>query len=221
MGRTSNSKARMLAAARDLIWKQGYCSVTIDAICKEAGVRKGSFYHFFDSKPELAAAAFAELWDEVKTQLDEIFSAAVPPLERLQNYSHFVLEGQVKLQQKYGHVVGCPFGSVGSELSQREELVCRNARAILEQYHKYLETALRDAAAEGALDVKNIPAAVQRLSAYLAGCLLQARIQNNLNPLRDLASSALELIGVRPGSNPRIRRGVVSGNSKALAGSRF
>jgi TetR/AcrR family transcriptional repressor of nem operon len=221
MGRTSNSKERMLVAARDLIWKRGYCSVTIDAICAEAGVRKGSFYYFFDSKPELAAAAFGELWDAVKPQLDEIFSAGVPPLQRLQNYFRFLYEGQVKLEQKYGHVVGCPFGSVGSELSQRDELICRNARAILTHYRKYFETTLRDAVAEGAIDLKNIPAAAQRLSAYMEGCLLQARVQNDLSLLRDLPSGALDLLGVRTCPGLPIRRGVVPRTSKALAGSRF
>ncbi|MDB6111179.1 MAG: TetR family transcriptional regulator [Pedosphaera sp.] len=221
MGRTSNSKERMLIAARDLIWKQGYCSVTIDAICQEAGVRKGSFYYFFDSKPELAAAAFKALWEELKAQLDEIFSAGVPPLERLRAYFRFVLAMQVSLEQKYGRVVGCPFGSVGSELSQREELVCKNARANLGSYRKYFEIALRDATAEGSVNLKNIPSAAQRLSAYMEGCLLQARVQNSLNPLRDLASSALELIGVRTDSMPLTKRAFVAGNSNAFVGSRF
>lgn len=44
MGRTSDAKERLLAAALDLIWERSYGSVTIDAICEKAGVKKGSFY---------------------------------------------------------------------------------------------------------------------------------------------------------------------------------
>ncbi len=206
MGRTSDSKDRILTAGRDLIWKQGYCAVTIDAICEEAGVRKGSFYHFFDSKSDVATAAFEELWDEVRPKLDQIFALDVPPLDRLQNYFRFLYESQLELKRKYGCVVGCPFGSVGSELSQREEPVCRNARAILASYRKYFETALRDAEAEGAIETRSIPAAARRLSAYMEGCLLQARVQNNLGQLRDLATNALDFIGVSAPPGPKLKR---------------
>jgi TetR/AcrR family transcriptional repressor of nem operon len=206
MGRASNSKERMLNAARDLIWKQGYCSVTIDDICQEAGVRKGSFYYFFDSKPDLAAAAFRELWDGFKPQMDEIFSASVPPLERLQNYFAHLLGHQTELRQKYGRVVGCPFSLLGSEVSQSGELVCKNARAVVSCCRKYFETALRDAEAEGAIEVSSISGAAQRLSCYLQGCMLQARIQNDLGPLRELSAGAMELIGVRARPHARAKR---------------
>ena len=60
MGRTSDADERLMTAARDLMWEESYGSVTIDDICARAGVKKGSFYYFFDSKAALAvAAAFA------------------------------------------------------------------------------------------------------------------------------------------------------------------
>ena len=63
MGRTSDAKERLLDAALDLIWERSYGDVTIDAICEKAGVKKGSFYYFFDSKSELAAAALQSDWE--------------------------------------------------------------------------------------------------------------------------------------------------------------
>jgi TetR/AcrR family transcriptional repressor of nem operon len=204
MGRTSNSKERMLNAARDLIWKQGYCSVTIDDICREAGVRKGSFYYFFDSKADLAATAFRELWDGVKPQLDGIFSAGVPPLERLRNYFAHLLRQQTELRRKYGRVVGCPFGLLGSELSQGEEQVCKHAREVVSSCRKYIETAIRDAEAGGVIEITSASNAAQRLTCYLQGCMLQARIQNDLRPLRELYTGAMGLIGAR--ARPRARR---------------
>jgi len=196
----------MLNAARDLIWKQGYCSVTIDDICQEAGVRKGSFYYFFDSKADLAAVAFRELWDGVRPQLDGIFSSRVPPLERLRNYFTHLFRQQAELRQKYGRVVGCPFGLLGSELSQGEELVCKHARMVVSSCRKYIGTALRDAEADGAIEVTSISSAAQRLTCYLQGCMLQARIQNDLKPLRELYTGAMELIGARARPSAHARR---------------
>ena len=211
----------MLEAARNLIWKQGYCSVTIDAICVEAGVQKGSFYYFFDSKSDLAAAAFRELWESVKPQLDDIFFPSVPPLDRLRNYFNYVHENQAELEQKYGHVVGCPFGSVASELSQRDELVCQNARAFLNAYRKYFESALRDAQAEGSIELRSASTAAQRLAAYMEGTLLQARVQNDLSVLRDLATGAMEFIGAQDSAHPQIRRGNFSRTLRVAAGARL
>ena len=57
MGRKSDAKERLLDAALDLIWERSYGVVTIDAICEKAGVKKGSFYYFFESKSALAVAA--------------------------------------------------------------------------------------------------------------------------------------------------------------------
>lgn len=195
MGRTSDSKERMMQAGRDLFWKQSYGSVTIDAICAEARVLKGSFYHFFDSKSELTQASFDELWKHVQPQLDEIFSRQVPPLERLRNYFTFVQRRQAELKKKYGRVVGCLFGSVGSELSHQDEAICAKSREILACHRKYFETALRDAQEEGSIEIRNVPLLAQRLSAYVEGCLFQARVQNELGLLRDLEAGAMELIG--------------------------
>src|SRR5579885_2466604 len=81
-----DTRERLLQAAIDLMWLHGYGSVTIDQLCERAGVLKGSFYHFFESKLELAAAAIQWHWEERRQQLDRIFSASVPALERLNNY---------------------------------------------------------------------------------------------------------------------------------------
>src|SRR5262249_2566506 len=56
MGRVSDARQRLMDAVCELIWAGSYGSTTIDQICEKAGVKKGSFYHFFDSKADLAVA---------------------------------------------------------------------------------------------------------------------------------------------------------------------
>ena len=62
MGRTSNAKEHLMQAISQLIWGGSYGSTTIDDICERAGVKKGSFYYFFESKAELAVAALESDW---------------------------------------------------------------------------------------------------------------------------------------------------------------
>ena len=81
MPRVSDMKERLTDAALDLMWENSYGTTSVDAICERADVRKGSFYYFFRSKSELAAAALEADWKKRKVDMDSIFSPTVPPRE--------------------------------------------------------------------------------------------------------------------------------------------
>ena len=84
------SKTKLLRVALRVIRAKGYAATTVDDICHQAGVTKGSFFHHFKSKDELALAA-AAYWGT----MTEGFFAAAPyhqsqdPLERLLGYVEF------------------------------------------------------------------------------------------------------------------------------------
>jgi TetR/AcrR family transcriptional repressor of nem operon len=58
--RKRKSKDKLVRAARNLMLAQGYPVTSVDDIIEAAGVSKGSFYHYFDSKEELALTAMHE-----------------------------------------------------------------------------------------------------------------------------------------------------------------
>ena len=87
------SKIKLLNAALKVIRAKGYASTTIDDVCHAAGVTKGSFFHHFKSKDELALSA-AAFWDEMT---EGFFAAAAyrqaqDPLQRLLGYVDFRAE---------------------------------------------------------------------------------------------------------------------------------
>ncbi|MEZ0389829.1 MAG: TetR/AcrR family transcriptional regulator, partial [Verrucomicrobium sp.] len=132
MGRTSDAKQRLLEAALELIWERSYGVVTIDAICEKAKVKKGSFYYFYDSKSSLAVDALNENWlAEGKGKWDELFSASLPPLERIRGFMQSVYDGQLEVQKEHGRVLGCPCFSIGSETSTQDETLRIKAQEIL------------------------------------------------------------------------------------------
>src|SRR3954449_2742343 len=116
MGRVSDAKDRLLDAAITLVWRNSFGAVSVDDICKEAGVKKGSFYHFFPGKNELVAAAFRKLWADLRPEYDRIFSPTVPPVDRLKTFYAKIYERQHRLHEETGCVLGCPFASIGTEL---------------------------------------------------------------------------------------------------------
>src|ERR1043166_6049660 len=100
MGRVSDAKERLMEAVRELIWTGSYGSTTIDDICEKAGVKKGSFYYFFDSKADLAATALDVEFQKNRVELDSIFSPRVPPVERIRNYCEFGYRWQADMKQR-------------------------------------------------------------------------------------------------------------------------
>jgi TetR/AcrR family transcriptional repressor of nem operon len=57
-----DARSRLLDAARQLIRTQGYAATSVDALCAAAGVTKGSFFHHFRNKEDMALAAI-ERWN--------------------------------------------------------------------------------------------------------------------------------------------------------------
>jgi len=190
-------------AVLDLIWTGSYGSTTIDQICEKAGVKKGSFYYFFDSKADLAVAALDEEWTRRRAELDSLFSPTIPPLERLRKYCEYGYRFQSEIKAKCGCVLGCPLFSLGAEISTREDELQKKINEILNQKKKYLESAIRDAHSEGLIRVADPAAKAQMLFAYYQGLLTQARIQNDLELFHQAIQGTFELLGVNdPASVP-------------------
>ncbi|CAN5505538.1 TetR/AcrR family transcriptional regulator [soil metagenome] len=196
MPRKSDAKERLMDAAMDLIWENSYGSTSVDAICEKAGAKKGSFYHFFESKSELAVAALEADWQRKKARMDEIFSAAIPPLDRLSGYFKHVYEGQAKRHGECGSVLGCPYCTLGSEVGTQDPAIRDQVHKILERNARYFESAIRDAHAQGLISAPDAKTKAQMLVALFQGCLAQARIENDVRPLQGLAEGALDLLGV-------------------------
>ena len=106
------SKAKFLDAAVQVVRAKGYAATTVDDICHKAGLTKGSFFHHFKSKDELALAA-TTYWGNY----DQSSFAAAPyrklqdPLDRLLGYLDFratILTGEL-------HGYTCLFGTLIQE----------------------------------------------------------------------------------------------------------
>ena len=84
------SKTKLLDATLKVVRAKGYTATRIEDICAEAGVTKGSFFHHFKSKEELALAAAAH-WDANASRLfaSAPYHDAADPLDRLIAYVNF------------------------------------------------------------------------------------------------------------------------------------
>ena len=197
MRRESDTKTKLLQTALELVWESSYGSVSVDDICHRAGVNKGSFYYAFKSKSDLAVAAFEHHWNKKRPLLDEIFSSQVTPLTRLENYCDYVVRDQVAKYDQIGKLCGCPFSSIGSELSTQDEQIRRKAHELAERSMKYLSATLRDAIAEGSIDAKDPVELAREVFCYAKGLIMQAKIENNPDILNCLKKGVLRLVAAK------------------------
>lgn len=195
MGRKSDAKDRLLEAVLELIWQGSYGSTTIDQICEKAEVKKGSFYYFFESKSDLAVAALEANWQCRKPELDAIFSPTVPPLDRIRNFCEAGYKKQAEMKKKCGCVLGCPLFSLGAEVCNQDQKLHDKIKEVLGHFHRYLETAIRDAHAQKLIDAPDAAAKARVLFAYSEGLLTQARILNDAEVLREMADGVMSILG--------------------------
>lgn len=193
-----DTKQKLIETAFRLIWTHSYGSISVDDICKAADVRKGSFYHFFPSKLDLALAAMEESYKNIQPVFDDIFSSARPPLERFERLADFTYQSQKEAAEKYGMVCGCPCASLGSELAGQEAEVCNKFQDVSQRMQDYYAGALRGMIAEGLLPADTDPVIkANEIHTYFLGQLTMARIQNDLGILsRDLKPGLMRILGV-------------------------
>ncbi len=77
-----NTKGKIINAAWDLFYEQGYESTTVDEIIKKSGTSKGSFYHYFEGKDALLGS-LSYIFDEEYEKLSESMPSSMTSFEKL------------------------------------------------------------------------------------------------------------------------------------------
>ena len=89
----ATSRSRVLDAALQVIRTKGYAATSVDDLCAAAGVNKGSFFHHFKSKEDMALEAVAH-WNSGTGKLfaDAPFQRLADPRDRVLGYIDFRAE---------------------------------------------------------------------------------------------------------------------------------
>lgn len=90
--RRAERRTDFLMAAWRCAARKGYRDTTVDDVCAEAGLSKGAFYGYFESKQDLLLALLEEDARAVDRVLDELDRAPIGCRERLRRFSRAMLE---------------------------------------------------------------------------------------------------------------------------------
>ncbi|MBV7696386.1 TetR/AcrR family transcriptional regulator [Streptomyces sp. TRM70350] len=197
MGRTSDARSKILSAAQSLIELRGYSALGVAEICKAAGVPKGSFYYFFESKEALALAVLAEQWAAQRRDWDRVLRSDQEPLLRLRQLFEETAAAQRAGQATCGTVSGCMFGNLTLELSNQTEAIRERLQEIFDAQVDMVEEVISAALERGDVTVTATRDAARSVVAQLEGQVLFAKLYNNTAPLDALWLNCLALLGVR------------------------
>ena len=197
MMQEQSTQQRILKAASELMYANSYAEVGVAAICEKAGVKKGSFYHFYKSKQDLVLAVLEQSFIDFKAgMLDRVFTGRHAPLDEIRQFVDEIYHYQKQVKQDSGHVLGCPFGNMSLELSSQDETIRSKLNHIFTRSKGCLRDALQRGVDEGVSELAGIDATAtaDAMYAYMEGVLLFAKTENNAELIKQLAPG---ILGIR------------------------
>ena len=195
MGRTSDARERLVDSGRELMQQRGYTAVGVAELCDAAGVNKGSFYHQFPSKRELALEVINSFWADSSTFLDQAATGGGSPLERSRGFFEQVHAHHRDLRGQCGRVVGCPLGNLAQEMSTQDPVLRERLGEIFDLYVDRLERVIAEAVGRGDLPAQDARRSARSLIALLEGAILLAKTRDDPETLAGLGDDALRMLG--------------------------
>ncbi len=176
----SDTRNRILATARELFHGRSYADVGIKEICDNSRVQKGSFYHFFPSKQDLAMAVIDDMADDwAHGFVAEAFDQNLPPLERLDYMVDAAYYWQKAAKDIEGRMPGCLFGNLALEISTRDDVLRVKLNAVFAKASSRFHETLDQAMERGDIPPLNTEATATAMLAYLEGVILLAKTRND------------------------------------------
>ncbi|GEN25274.1 TetR/AcrR family transcriptional regulator [Halomonas cupida] len=192
MTNTSPARDLLIQVGKTMIAEQGYNATGINAVLKEAGVPKGSFYHYFASKEAFGLAVIESFAEENDQQLYGVLKdASRPALDRVSDWLA-VSRGEMK---RCDHSRGCLIGNLGQEMSSRSDVLRDALAQAFQRWEGCLADCLGEGQAEGSvrrdLDAGALAAFVM---AGWQGALLRAKTVRDCQPLYEFEQTLMACI---------------------------
>lgn len=171
----------IVRAGMEIFTEQGFASTAIDAVLREVGVPKGSFYHYFASKEEFGLAVIDAYALHYADKLARVFGAAtLAPLER---FAWFLDEAR-RAMRKYHYRRGCLVGNLGQEFGCGHEAFADRLKQVLKDWQRHVAGCLREAQARGdiAADV-DVKRQAELFWIGWEGAVMRARLERSSRPL--------------------------------------
>jgi TetR/AcrR family transcriptional regulator, transcriptional repressor for nem operon len=185
-----STRARIVAAATMLFWREGYHPVSTDAICRAANVKKGSLYYAFPTKAEILAASLERVWARNWAELEAIYKRSGTIEERFREHLQWFGESQSRLKAEYGLVLGTFDMALGVSIPAE---VLASMREHQEVHLARIKASV--AGTQGRVaDESRVDRLTEIVSQLISGAMIRARLSDDLAPLEKLPTVIFEIL---------------------------
>src|SRR5258707_1841378 len=185
--RGGETRLRIIRTAADLFHQKGAGSTSPDEIIEASRTGKGQFYHYFKSKEGL-------IHEVLQTYLDEIKMGTSPVSYEINSWRDLEkwFAAQVELQKNYEMTRGCPFGTLGNEVTDNDELVRQDLSLIFEVIKNKLAAFFVREKAKGRLAKQaNAERMADFCIASMQGAMLMGKIKRSSQTVETTVQESL------------------------------
>jgi TetR/AcrR family transcriptional regulator, transcriptional repressor for nem operon len=187
LAKGAETRARIIRVAADLFHKQGAGATSPDEVIEASATGKGQFYHYFKSKEGLVHAV-------LQTYVDDICNGTAPLSYQIGSWADLErwLFANIELQKRFNMTRGCPFGTIGNEVTENDELIRQDLSLIFEVVKNKLAAFFIKEKAKGHLSEE---ASEEQLAdfciATIQGAMLLGKIKRNSKTAETIVREAL------------------------------
>jgi TetR/AcrR family transcriptional regulator, transcriptional repressor for nem operon len=185
--RGDKTRRQILAAAADLFHKQGVVATSPDQIIEASGTGKGQFYHYFKNKEGL-------VHEVLQKYLEEIRNGSAPLSYEIASWNDLEqwFLSQVALQRRFRMTRGCPFGTIGNEVTENDELIRQDLNLIFEVIRAKLATFFVKEKASSRLDPHTNPDQLADFClATIQGAMLMGKVKRSSQLVESVVHQAM------------------------------
>jgi len=171
----------LLQAGVVALHTKGFNGCGVQDITDAAGVPKGSFYNYFESKEAFSAEVLEHYWENGACKnLAVLSDESMPALERLKTY--FSQRAAVHAAGNYER--GCMIGNLTTEISNQSRLVRDRLAGLFANWTRRMESCVKEAQRDGDI-TSDIDAGT--LASFLVnswqGAVARAKVERDSSPL--------------------------------------
>ena len=183
----AETRLRMIQAAADLFHKQGVHATSPDDIIEATNTGKSQFYHYFKNKEGL-------VHEVLQTHLEAIRTGTAPLKYQIESWEDLErwFMAHVELQEQFRMTRGCPFGTIGNEVTENDELIRQDLSLIFEVVKGKLAAFFIKEKAKGAIPPEADPDTLADFCiAAVQGAMLMGKIQRSSRLVQTMVYEAL------------------------------
>lgn len=186
------TKQTLLDIGTQLMYRRGYNNTGLNDILESAGVPKGSFYYYFNSKEDFALQVIDHFAIRAKARLDQYLTdETLDPLSRVRAY----FDWYISYLEASECSLGCLLGNLGQELSDQNETFRLKIDEAMTLRSSDFATILRLAQQAGQIDAA---VDVDELAAFCynswQGAMLRMKVTKTPAPLNLFVHTLFDVI---------------------------